>query len=176
MSYADRDGENANAALLVTLNPADFPYEGPLGGVAWQRQIEEAAYAVGGYRAPAQRVGDFLQGRPSTAAGSVQPTYRPGVTWCDLHQVLPEKITAALAQAIPALERNLKGFSDPDAVLTAPETRSSSPVRIIRDESRQGSLGGLYPSGEGAGYAGGIMSAAIDGMMSAEAVIRALEG
>ena len=176
MSYADRDGENANAALLVTLNPADFPYDGPLGGVAWQRQIEEAAYAVGGYRAPAQRVGDFLQGRPSTAAGSVQPTYRPGVTWCDLHQVLPEKITAALAQAIPALERNLKGFSDPDAVLTAPETRSSSPVRIIRDESRQGSLGGLYPSGEGAGYAGGIMSAAIDGMMSAEAVIRALEG
>ena len=176
MSYADRDGENANAALLVTLNPADFPYEGPLGGVQWQRQIEEAAYRVGGYRAPAQLVGDLLQGRPSTGAGSVTPTYRPGVTWCDLHQVLPEKITAALKRAIPELERNLKGFSDPDAVLTAPETRSSSPVRILRSEDRQATLTGLYPAGEGAGYAGGIMSAAIDGMMSAEALIKAMEG
>ena len=175
MSYADREGENANSALLVTLNPADFPYEGPLGGVTWQRQIEQAAYAVGGYRAPAQLVGDFLRGKPSTAAATVQPTYRPGVTWCDLHQVLPEKISAALAKAIPELERNLKGFSHDDAVLTAPETRSSSPVRIVRDESRQASLAGLYPAGEGAGYAGGIMSAAIDGMMSAEAVIKALE-
>lgn len=176
MSYADRDGENANAALLVTLNPADFPYEGPLGGVEWQRQIEQAAYAVGGYRAPAQLVGDFLQGKPSNCAASVQPTYRPGVSWCDLHQVLPEKITRSLAQAIPALERNLKGFANPDAVLTAPETRSSSPVRILRSESRLSSLGGLYPAGEGAGYAGGIMSAAIDGMMTAEALIGAVEG
>ena len=176
MSYANRDGENANAALLVTLNPADFPYEGPLGGAKWQRQIEEAAYAVGGYRAPAQLVGDFLRGVASTAPASVAPTYRPGVTWCDLHQVLPKKITDALAEAIPQLERNLKGFSNPDAVLTAPETRSSSPVRIVRDESRQGSLSGLYPAGEGAGYAGGIMSAAIDGMMSAEALIHGLEG
>ena len=176
MSYADRDGENANAALLVTLNPVDFPYEGPLGGVQWQRQIEEAAFALGGYHAPAQLVGDFLKGIPSTAPGSVIPTYRPGVTWCDLHQVLPKKITDALAQAIPALERNLKGFSNPDAVLTAPETRSSSPVRILRNETRQGSVRGLYPSGEGAGYAGGIVSAAIDGMMSAEALIQELEG
>ena len=177
MSYADRDGENANAALLVTLNPADFPYEGALGGVKWQREIEERAFRVGGsgYRAPAQLVGDFLAGRPSVGAGSVNPTYRPGVTWCDLHEVLPEKITAALAQAIPELERKLKGFSSPDAVLTAPETRSSSPVRIVRNDRRQSVLEGLYPAGEGAGYAGGIMSAAIDGMLSAEALIAELE-
>ena len=171
MSLADRDGENANAALLVTLNPADFPYEGPLGGVQWQQQIEQAAYAVGGYRAPAQLVGDFLTGRPSAGAGTVVPTYRPGVTWCDLNQVLPRKITDALKQAIPELERNLKGFANPDAVLTGPETRSSSPVRIIRGADRQSSLPGLYPAGEGAGYAGGIMSAAIDGMKSAEALL-----
>ncbi|MBQ3215105.1 MAG: hypothetical protein IJB11_03200 [Oscillospiraceae bacterium] len=176
MSYADRDGENANAALLVTLNPTDFPYEGPLGGIRWQRDIEEAAYRIGGYRAPAQLVGDFLKGIPSTGAASVQPTYRPGVTWCDLHQVLPPKITRALAQAIPELERNLTGFANPDAVLTGPETRSSSPVRILRSENRQASLAGLYPAGEGAGYAGGIMSAAIDGMMSAEALINEMEG
>ena len=178
MSYADRDGENANAALLVTLNPADFPYEGVLGGVRWQREIEEKAFCVGGgsYRAPAQLVGDFLCGRPSVGAGSVKPTYRPGVTWCDLHDVLPDKITSALAKAIPELERNLKGFASPDAVLTAPETRSSSPVRIVRNECRQSVLTGLYPAGEGAGYAGGIMSAAIDGMLSAEALIQALEG
>ena len=178
MSYADRDGENANSALLVTLNPADFPYEGPLGGVKWQQEIEERAYLAGGrnYHAPAQKVGDFLARRSSTAPGSVIPTYRPGVCWCDLHDVLPEKITGALEQAIPQLDRNLKGFSHPDAVLTAPETRSSSPVRILRGETRMSALNGLYPTGEGAGYAGGIMSAAIDGMMSAEALIAALEG
>ena len=174
MSYADRDGDNANAALLVTLNPADFPYEGPLGGVQWQQQLEQSAYSVGGFRAPAQLVGDFLAGRASTGAASVEPTYRPGVTWCDLNQVLPAKIADALKKAIPDLERNLKGFSNPDAVLTAPETRSSSPVRIVRGENRQCSLHGLYPSGEGAGYAGGIMSAAIDGMKSAEAVLEGL--
>ena len=172
MSYADRDGENANAALLVTLNPADFPYEGTLGGMKWQREIEEKAYHVSGsYRAPAQRVGDFLAKRPSTGAGEIQPTYRPGVAWCDLHDVLPEKITGALAEALPQLDNKLKGYADPDAVMTAPETRSSSPVRIVRDETRQSALRGLYPTGEGAGYAGGIMSAAIDGIMTAEAIL-----
>ena len=172
MSRADREGENANAALLVTLNPADFPYEGVLGGVRWQRELERLAYELSGsYRAPAQRVGDFLAGRPGTGAGCVEPTYRPGVVWCDLRRVLPEKITGAIAEALPLLDRNLKGFADPDAVMTAPETRSSSPVRILRDESRQSALRGLYPCGEGAGYAGGIMSAAVDGMMSAEALI-----
>ena len=175
MSYADRDGENANAALLVTVNPEEFPFEGTLGGMYWQRQIEENAYSISGsYRAPAQRVGDFLAGKPSTGAGSVQPTCRPGVHWCDLHEVLPEKISRSLTQALPMLENSLKGFADPDAVLTAPETRSSSPVRILRDETRQSEIRGLYPCGEGAGYAGGIMSAAIDGIMTAEAIIEAL--
>ena len=177
MSYADRDGQNANAALLVTLNPADFPGDGPLAGMYWQRAIEEAAFKAGGsnYHAPAQLVGDFLTGKASTAPGSVTPTYRPGVTWCDLHDVLPEKITGALAKALPLLDGSLKGYAMDDAVLTAPETRSSSPVRILRDETKQSGLRGLYPSGEGAGYAGGIMSAAIDGIQSAEALIAALE-
>ena len=176
MSYADRDGENANAALLVTVNPQEFPYEGTLGGMKWQRQIEEAAYRVSGsYKAPAQKVGDFLTGRPSVDAGAVKPTYRPGVVWCDLHQVLPEKITSCIAEALPQLDRNLVGFADPDAVLTAPETRSSSPVRILRGEDKQSALKGFYPCGEGAGYAGGIMSAAIDGIQCAESLITLLK-
>jgi len=177
MSYADRGGENANAALLVTLNPRDFPGEGPLAGMYWQRSIEEAAFAAGGsnYHAPAQKIGDFLAHRPSTEAGTVQPTYRPGVTWCDLHDVLPEKITGALEKALPMLDGSLHGFAQPDGVLTAPETRSSSPVRILRDETKQSTaLTGLYPCGEGAGYAGGIMSAAIDGIVCAESLIESL--
>jgi len=177
MSYADRDGENANSALLVTVNPADFPYEGVLGGMHWQREIEQKAYALSGsYKAPAQLVGDFLKRKASTGQGSVQPTYRPGVAWCDLHSVLPERITAALEKALPQLDEYLAGFCSDDAVLTGPETRSSSPVRILRDGSRLSAVRGLYPAGEGAGYAGGIMSAAIDGMMSAEALIDALGG
>lgn len=177
MSYADRDGENANAALLVTLSPKDFPSADPLAGMYWQQEIEAKAFAVGGgnYYAPAQTVGDFLQGKPSVGPDGVTPTYRPGVRWCDLHSVLPEKITGALQKALPLLDGNLKGFADPDAVLTAPETRSSSPVRIVRDESKQSvGLRGFYPAGEGAGYAGGIMSAAIDGMLCAEALIENL--
>jgi len=176
MSYADRAGRNANAALLVTLNPRDFPGDGPLAGMYWQRQIEEKAYKVGGnYYAPAQLVGDFMAKRPSTGPGTVEPTYKPGVTWCDLHDILPQKITGAIAKALPLLDGNLKGFAQPDAVLTAPETRSSSPVRIVRNENKQSvGLTGLYPAGEGAGYAGGIMSAAIDGMMCAEALLSEL--
>ena len=160
----------------MTVNPKDLPGEGPLAGVYYQQQIEEAAFAAGGggYRAPAQKVGDFLAGRPSDGPGNVQPTYRPGVTWCDLHAVLPKRITDAIKEALPALDSNLQGFADADAVLTAPETRSSSPVRILRDESRQAQLRGLYPTGEGAGYAGGIMSAAIDGILSAEALLESL--
>ncbi len=177
MSHADRDGDNANAALLVTLNPKDFPYGGPLGGMHWQRELEQKAFLAGGgnYYAPAQLVGDFLAGRASTGAGQVLPTYRPGVTWCDLHTVLPSKITSALEKAIVQMNGNLKGFADPQAVLTAPETRSSSPVRILRKEDKQSAqLLGLYPCGEGAGYAGGIMSAAIDGIVCAEALMENL--
>ncbi len=177
MSYANRAGENANAALLVTIHPDDIPYEGVLGGVQWQRRIEKAAFELTGtYRAPAQRVGDFLKNIPSTGPGEVEPTYQPGVHWCDLHTVLPEKITRSLQAALPQLDGNLKGFASDDAVLTGPETRSSSPIRILRDETRQSvTLRGLYPCGEGAGYAGGIMSAAIDGMSCAESILAAME-
>ena len=176
MSYSRRDGENANAALLVTLHTEDFPDRDALGGMRWQRQIERAAYALGGgdYRAPAQRVGDFLAGRASTGPGAVQPSYRPGVVWCDLHTVLPSRITGVLEQALPALGKKLRGFDAPDAVLTGPETRSSSPVRILRGQDLSSQITGLYPCGEGAGYAGGISSAAVDGMRCAEAVLRAL--
>lgn len=177
MSYVARDGENANAALLVTLHPEDFPDASVLGGMHWQQQIEEAAFLAGGsnYHAPCQLVGDFLAGKPSTALGSIQPTYRPGVTLCDLHTVLPKRLTDVLEQALPELDRKLAGFASYDTVLTAPETRSSSPVRIIRDDSKQSAIRGLYPCGEGAGYAGGIMSAAVDGMVCAEALIEALQ-
>lgn len=172
MSYADRDGCNANAALLVTVDPDDFPEAGPLGGLHWQRQIEQKAFAVSGsYRAPAQLVGDFLAGRPSSGYGEILPTYQPGVAWTDLHDVLPRIITDGLKEALPALDGVLSGFSRDDAVLTGPETRSSSPVRILRNEQRRSQIIGIYPCGEGAGYAGGIMSAAIDGIMTAEAII-----
>ena len=176
MSYSGRKGENANAALLVSLNPADFPGTDPLSGMRWQREIEGKAFAAGGenYHAPAQKVGDFQAHRPSTTPGSVQPTYRPGVTWTDLHEVLPKVLTDALEEALPVLEKRLPGFAPADAVLTAPESRSSSPVRLLRDETRQSALRGLYPAGEGAGYAGGIMSAAVDGILSAEALLESL--
>jgi len=177
MSYSGRDGENANAALLVTLHTEDFPGEGVLAGMRWQREIERAAYAyTGSYRAPAQLVGDFLEDRPSTGPGDVIPSYEPGVCWGDLRRVLPARITGVLQNAIPALGKKLSGFDDPAAVLTGPETRSSSPVRILRDESLQSpTLRGLYPCGEGAGYAGGITSAAVDGLRCAEAVLRESE-
>ena len=177
MSCADRDGENANAALLVTVNPGDFPDGDVLAGMYWQRRIEEDAYNAGGggYLAPAQLVGDFLNDRASTGPGTVNPTYRPGVTWCDLREVLPEKIAKALKAALPKLDGSLKGYAHPDAVLTAPETRSSCPVRILRGEDRQSQIRGLYPCGEGAGYAGGIMSAAVDGIQTAEAILEELK-
>ena len=175
MSRSARDGENANAALLVTLHPEDFPGEGVLAGMYWQRELERRAFRLGGgnYHAPAQRVGDFLARVPSAGPGAVLPSYRPGVTWCELHELLPARITDVLERAIPALGRKLRGFDDPDAVLTAPETRSSSPVRIPRGEDcTSAAVEGLYPCGEGAGYAGGITSAAVDGIRCAEAIIK----
>ncbi|MBO4419513.1 MAG: hypothetical protein J5789_06805 [Oscillospiraceae bacterium] len=178
MSNFAREGENANAALLVTLEPKDFPDQSVLGGMYWQEEIERTAFRAGGsnYHAPAQRVGDFLTGQPTAKWGDVKPTYRPGVTPCDLHTVLPGQITKVLEGAIPAIGALLAGYDDPDAVMTAPETRSSSPIRILRDEDRQSpALAGLYPCGEGAGYAGGIMSAAVDGILCAEAVIAEAE-
>ena len=172
MSYSKRDGENANSALLVTLTPDDFPDSSTLGGMYWQREIEKSVFnASGAYLACAQTVGDFLAHKKSEGAKSVKPSYRPGVNWCELHGVLPERITRVLEKAIPELGKKLRGFDSPDAVLTAPETRSSSPVRILRNEKRVSEIRGLYPCGEGAGYAGGISSAAVDGMKCAEAII-----
>lgn len=181
MSYSGRNGENANAALLVTLQPDRFPGEGVLAGMYWQREIEKRAYTyakqVFPYAAPAQLVGDFLNKRPSNNAKKVNPTYSPAVKWGDLHDVLPEEITAVLEKAIPELGRKLQGFDDPEAVLTCPETRSSSPVRILRGTDCQSTaVFGLYPCGEGAGYAGGITSAAVDGIRCAEALLASLQG
>ena len=176
MSAFARDKENINGGFLVNVTPEDFGGDAPLAGVVFQRKLEEAAFSLGGgdYRAPAQRVEDFLAGRPSKGPGRVKPSYRPGVTWTDLHQCLPPFVADTLAQALPVLGRKLRGYDDPDAVLTAVESRSSSPVRIPRDETYQSALRGLYPCGEGAGYAGGILSAAADGMRAAEQVCACL--
>ena len=176
MSLFARDGENANSALLVNVLPEDFGALDALAGVRFQRQWERAAFVAGGsdYRAPAQTVGDFLGNIPSVEGGAVRPSYRPGVKWGSLDQCLPGFVTGAMREALPLLDRKLRGFAHPDAVLTGVETRSSSPVRIERDARLVGSVEGLYPCGEGAGYAGGIMSAAVDGMRCAEAVIEAV--
>ena len=190
MSRFARDGSNANAALLVGVGPEDFEGDHPLAGVELQRRMEQAAYetalAAGGeaYQAPAQTVGDFLVGRAGGASAAVRPTYARGVAWCDLRSCLPSFVADAIAEALPLFDRRLRGFADADAVMTGVETRSSSPVRIVRDEALQARVegapddapgSGLYPCGEGAGYAGGIMSAACDGLRVARALAGAFE-
>ena len=176
MSEFARDKENINGGLLVNVNPEDFGGEGPLAGVEFQRKLEHAAYLAGGggYAAPAQKVGDFLRGIPSAAAGTVTPSYLPRVTWTDLNQCLPAFVAESLREALPILEQKLPGFAAEDAVLTAVESRSSSPLRILRDEAGLSPVSGLFPCGEGAGYAGGILSAAADGMRQAEQILAAL--
>ncbi len=174
MSPWARDGINSNSALLVGVTPEDFGAEGPLAGVEFQRKLERAAFRLAGesYAAPAQRVADFLAKVPSKGFGGALPTYKPGAVPSGLDDCLPDFVTEAMRQALPRLGRQLNGFDSGDAVLTAPETRSSSPVRILRDETMQSPLArGLYPCGEGAGYAGGIVSAAVDGIRCAEAVL-----
>ena len=172
MSVYARDGENINGALLVNVTPADFPSDHPLAGIALQRQLETAAYALtGGYAAPCQRVADFLTGRPSAGPGIVRPSYRPGVVYTDLRRCLPDFISETLALALPVLGRQLRGYDDPDALLTGVETRSSSPVRLVRDAHYEANIRGIFPCGEGAGYAGGILSAAADGMRCAEKLL-----
>ena len=176
MSHFARDAANSNSALLVEVNPSDFGSEHPLAGFQFQRQIERAAYEAGGggYRAPAQLVGDFLADRPSTGAGEVTPSYQPGVTWCDLRDCLPTFVAGSLKSALPLFGRQIRGFDRHDAVLTGVESRSSSPVRLLRDHSGQSAVAGVYPCGEGAGYAGGIMSAAVDGIRCAEWVLQTM--
>ena len=173
MSEFARDGENANSAILVGIEPDHIPDAHPLAGIALQRQIERSAFEAGerSYRAPAQTVGDFLNNKPSARFGNVCPSCTSGVVPSDIRRVLPPVITENIASALLAFDKKLEGFAMPEAVLTAPESRSSSPVRIVRDECRQASVKGIFPCGEGAGYAGGIVSAAVDGIRSAEAVL-----
>jgi len=172
MSYHSRKAVNANSALLVGIEPSDFESEDPLAGIEFQRKWERAAFKAGGsnYCAPVQLVGDFLNNRPSEKGGAVIPEYRPGVKWTDISVCLPEYAAEAMREALPKLGKKLKGFDNPEAVLTAVETRSSSPVRIIRNEQLQAHISGIFPAGEGAGYAGGIMSAAADGLRVAEKI------
>lgn len=170
MSYHARDKENANAALLVGVNPEDYGSDHPLAGVDFQRKWESLAFKIGGgnYKAPAQRVGDFLKDRPSETIGDIDPTYMPGVNMTDLRECLPDYITETLKLALLDFDRKIKGYASDDAIMTGVETRSSSPIRIVRDESFQSNIRGIYPVGEGAGYAGGIISAAVDGIKVAE--------
>jgi len=172
MSLYARNAPNANSALLVGVNPEDFGSDHPLAGVEFQRKWERKAFALGGggFSAPAQLLGDFLADRPSTVLGSVVPSYQIGVRPADLKECLPGYVTDTLREAIPAMEMKLRGFARPDAVITGVETRSSSPVRIIRNENFESGVRGLYPAGEGAGYAGGIISSAVDGIKVAEAI------
>jgi len=175
MSQYSRAERNANAGIVVNVSPEDFPGGGgmPLAGIAFQRQLEAHAFELGGrtYEAPGQLVGDFLAGRPSTRLGSVTPSYQPGVHLTDLSTALPDFAIAAIREAIPAFDRQIRGFALADAVLTGVETRTSSPLRITRGDDLQSlNVKGLYPAGEGAGYAGGILSAGIDGIRIAEAV------
>ena len=170
MSYHARDAENSNSALLVGVRTEDFGDDHPLSGMVLQRSIEKAAFMAAGssFRAPAQRVEDFLSGRETAAFGEVRPSYRPGVVPADLQAVLPHFISNDLKIGIRAMNAQLSGFAMPDAVLTAPETRSSSPVRVLRTGTGESeSVSGLFPAGEGAGYAGGIVSAAVDGISTA---------
>jgi uncharacterized FAD-dependent dehydrogenase len=185
MSQYSRNERNANAGIVVGIDPRDFPGWTPetagdaLAGIALQRELESNAFVLGGgdYRAPGQLVGDFIAGRPSTALGSVTPSYKPGVTPTDLHQALPAYAIEAMREAFPAFGRKIKGFDLHDAVLTGVETRTSSPIRITRGDDFQSlNVRGLYPAGEGASYAGGILSAGVDGIKVAEAVARSVTG
>lgn len=169
MSRYLRDGENCNAALLVSLTPEEIPGD-LFAGFAFQKQLEESGYRLGGggFSAPCQTVGDFLKGRESKSFGKVIPSYARGVKPADLSLLFPSTITETIKDGILKIDGKLNGFASPDAVLTGPESRATSPVRILRGEDRQSDLSGLYPIGEGAGYAGGILSAAMDGIRSAE--------
>ncbi|WP_337883348.1 NAD(P)/FAD-dependent oxidoreductase [Chromobacterium haemolyticum] len=176
MSQYSRAERNANSGLVVSISPDDYPGD-PLAGIAFQRELESRAYVLGGgtYEAPAQLVGDFLAGRPSTQVGSVPPSYQPGVHWTDLAGALPDYCIEAMREALPEFGKKIRGYDMHDAVLTGVETRTSSPLRITRgDDCQSLNVRGLYPAGEGAGYAGGILSAGVDGIKVAEAVAQAI--
>ena len=173
MSYYKRDGKNANAAILCDVRPSDFNTDHVLGGMYFQRMWEKRAYIAGqrSYKAPVSLMGDFIEKRTSKEFGNVLPTYLPGCVFADLNECLPGFVSESIREAIGEFDKKIKGYNMYDAVLTGIETRSSSPVRILRDENFESvSVKGLYPCGEGAGYAGGIMSAAADGIKVAQAI------
>ena len=170
MSYSGRDGKNANSAVIVTVDPKDFPKPGVLGGLALQRQLEEAAYKEGNGKIPVQLFADFKKNIPSTDAGAIEPQMKGAYSWGNVRSIFPEFIAHSLEEGITDFGRKISGYDRDDAVLSGVESRTSSPVRIIRDDTLQSSIKGIYPCGEGAGYAGGITSAAMDGLKVAEAV------
>jgi uncharacterized FAD-dependent dehydrogenase len=173
MSEYSQDGENSNSALLVPIMASDFGSDHPLAGIEFQRHWEKQAYLAGGknYSAPVQLVGDFLEKRASTEIKSIKPTYAPGIKPTSLDSCLPDYVLSSLREALPLLSIKIKGFAHPEAVLTGVETRSSSTIRIERNEQFESNISGIYPTGEGAGHAGGIVSSAIDGLEIAEAII-----
>ena len=179
MSQYSRNERNANAGFVVGISQADFPSDHPLAGIELQRDLETRAFAAGGrdYFAPGQRVGDFLSARPSSTLGPVVPSYRPGVRPTDLAPLMPDYVIEAMREALPIFGRKIPRYDDPDALMTGVETRTSSPIRITRGADSQSlNVRGLFPAGEGAGYAGGILSAAVDGIKIAEAVAKATAG
>lgn len=171
MSYRARDGRNANSALIVTVTPEDYPGEDVLSGVAFQRQIEEAAWKTGNGRIPSQLFGDFRENRSSVQYGEVKPDHKGESSLANLRSILPEPLNEALIEGIEAFDHKIKGYAREDAILSAVEARTSSPVKILRDENMMSNIKGLYPCGEGPGYAGGIMSAAMDGCRAAETIV-----
>lgn len=173
MSHFLRDGKNANSALLVNITPKDFISNSPLAGIYFQKDLEEKAFSLGGsnYFAPVQRVEDFLKNQKSKYIGEVKPTYQPGFTLANLQEILPNFVASTLKQGLQFFDDKLHGFAHPDSILTGLETRSSSPVKILRNEKLTSNIAGIYPCGEGAGYAGGIMSAATDGIKCAIALL-----
>ena len=174
MSYHDRDLENSNSAIIVSVNPEDFGADDALSGIEFQRKYERLAFEIAGsnYNAPAQLFGDFEKNVISKNYGEIYPTYRPGVVFANLRQCLPDFVYESLIEGINEFGKYMEGFNRSDAVLTAVETRTSSPIRIVRDDDFESNIKGIYPCGEGAGYAGGIMSAAIDGLKVAEAIMK----
>lgn len=176
MSYSDRGSSNANSAIVVTVTPEDYQADGPLSGIRFQRQIEHAAYQCGGGNIPVQRLEDFCLNRKTEQFGAVLPQHKGGFVFSNLRTVLPDRLNQAIIEGMHAFGRRINGFDDPDVLLSGVESRTSSPVRIQRDEAGQ-SVGyqGIFPCGEGAGYAGGITSAAVDGIRTAEAVMAFLK-
>lgn len=178
MSEHKRDARNANSAILVNVGPEDFGSSHPLAGMYMQREFEELAFKMGGsnYKAPIQRLGDFFKNEPSTAIGMVKPSYEPGVTLTNMKEALPTFMSEAIHEAMHAFGKKIKNFDHEDALFTGFETRSSSPVRMPRNDAYESNVKGLYPAGEGAGYAGGISSAAVDGIQIAEAIVTKYKG